>query len=89
MRKLLVSIVAFLAISCNGGIHETIYRVEFIDGKTVSVVGYDVNVFESYYVVKSVNNNSVFDKEQVRGIYPEEVGVIWNPIKNEKYERKH
>lgn len=24
MKKLLVSIVAFLAISCNGGIHETI-----------------------------------------------------------------
>lgn len=89
MKKLLLSIVVFLAISCNEGIHETIYRVEFINGKTFSVVGYDVSVFESYCVVKSVNNNSVFEKEQVRGIYPEEVGVIWNPIKNEKYERKH
>lgn len=86
MKKLLISIIAFLAISCNEGIHETIYRVEFIDGKTVSVVGYDVNVFNSYYVVKSVNNNSIFNKEQVKGIYPEEVGAIWNPIKNEKYE---
>lgn len=83
MKKTLTILIAFLVLSCapNSGIHETIYRVEFLDGTTVSVVGYTVTSINDVYVVKSISNNSIFDAKQVRGIYPEETGSVWNPCR--------
>lgn len=83
MKRMLIIIIACVAISCSRGIHETIYQVDFIDGTTTSVVGYSVTTINSHYVVKSVYNNSIFEIKQVKGIYPKEIGVIWNPAKKE------
>lgn len=79
MRRLLLTLVAVCAMACNSAIHETEYEVRFTDGTTTSVVGYSVTVIKSHYEVKSVNNNSIFDKSKVVGIYPKEVNYIWNP----------
>lgn len=80
MKKLLIILVTLCGVSCNSAIHETEYEVRFIDGTTTSVVGYSVTTIKSHYEVKSVNNNSIFDKSRVVGIYPKEVNYIWNPI---------
>ena len=80
MRRLLLTLVAICAMACNNAIHETEYEVRFTDGTTTSVVGYEVVRTMTYYEVKSVHNNSIFDKSKVVGVYPKEVGYIWNPI---------
>ena len=80
MRKLLLILIALCGVSCNSSIHETEYEVKFTDGTTTTVVGYSVTTIKNHYEVKSVYNNSIFDKSQVVGIYPNEVGYIWNPI---------
>lgn len=80
MKKLLIILITLCGISCNSAIHETKYEVKFTDGTTKTVVGYSVTTIGKHYVVKSVTNNSMFDKSKVVGIYPKEVGYIWNPI---------
>lgn len=80
MKRLLIMLIALCGVSCNSAIHETEYEVKFTDGATTTVVGYGVIITKTHYEVKSVNNNSIFDKSQVVGIYPKEVGYIWNPI---------
>ncbi len=80
MKRLLLILVAVCTMACNSAIHETEYEVRFIDGTTISAVGYSVSTIGKHYVVKSVNNNSMFDKSKVVGIYPKDVGYIWNPI---------
>lgn len=80
MKRLLVILATLSIVSCNSAIHETEYEVKFTDGTTTSVVGYSVTTIKSHYVVKSVNNNSIFDKSKVVGIYQKEIGYIWNPI---------
>ncbi len=83
MKKFLISFIVFVLVviaSCNSSIHETTYEVKFVDGTTILVVGYEVTTIGKHYVVKSVNNNSMFNKEDVQGIYPKEIGEIWNPI---------
>lgn len=80
MKKLLIILTTLCGVSCNSAIHETKYEVKFTDGTTTTVVGYSVTTLKNYYVVKSVNNNSIFDKSKVVGIYPKDVGYIWNPI---------
>lgn len=80
MKRLLKLFIAVCFVSCNSAIHETVYEVRFTDGKIISVVGYSVSTIGNHYVVKSVNNNSLFDKSKVVGIYPKEVGCVWNPI---------
>lgn len=80
MRKLLIILIALCGVSCNSAIHETEYEVKFTDGTTTTVVGYSVATIKNHYEVKSVNNNSIFDKSKVIGIYPKEVDYIWNPI---------
>ena len=80
MKKLLIILITICGASCNSAIHETEYEVRFTDGTTTSVVGYSVTTIKNHYEVKSVYNNSIFDKSKVVGIYPKEVGYIWNPI---------
>lgn len=80
MKRLLLILVAVCSMACNRAIHETEYEVRFTDGTTTAVVGYSVSTIGKHYVVNSVNNNSMFDKSKVVGIYPKEVGYIWNPI---------
>ncbi len=80
MKKLLIILITLCGVSCNSAIHETEYEVKFIDGTTATVVGYSVTTIKNHYEVKSVYNNSIFDKSKVVGIYPKEVGYIWNPI---------
>lgn len=80
MKRLLIILIALCGVSCNSAIHETEYEVRFTDGTTTTVVGYSVTTIGKHYVVKSVYNNSIFDKSKVVGIYPKEVGYIWNPI---------
>lgn len=80
MKKLLVILTTLCGVSCNSAIHETEYEVKFTDGATTTVVGHSVTTIKNHYVVKSVNNNSIFDKSKVVGIYPKDVGYIWNPI---------
>lgn len=80
MKKLLIILITLCGVSCNSAIHETEYEVKFIDGTTTKVVGYSVTTIGKHYVVKSVYNNSMFDKSKVIGIYPKEAGYIWNPI---------
>lgn len=80
MKKLLIILIAFCGVSCNSAIHETEYEVKFTDGTTTTVVGYSVITIKNHYEVKSVYNNSIFDKGKIVGIYPKEVGYIWNPI---------
>lgn len=80
MKKLLIIFIILCGVSCNSMIHETEYEIKFTDGTTTTVVGYSVTTINNHYVVKSVNNNSIFDKSKVVGIYPKEVGYIWNPI---------
>lgn len=85
MKEILISFIVFILViiaSCNSSIHETTYEVKFNDGTTILVVGYEVTTIGKHYVVKSVNNNSMFNKEEVQGIYPKEIGEIWNPINN-------
>lgn len=80
MKKLLIILITLCGVSCNSAIHETEYEVRFTDGTTTSVVGYEVVRTMTYYEVKSVHNNSIFDKSKVVGIYPKAVGYIWNPL---------
>lgn len=80
MKKLLIVLITLCGISCNRAIHETEYEVKFIDGTTTTVVGYSVTTIKNHYEVKSVYNNSMFDKSKVVGIYPKEAGYIWNLI---------
>ena len=80
MKKLLIILIALCGVSCNSAIHETEYEVKFTDGTTTTVVGYGAIITKTHYEVKSVYNNSIFDKSKVVGIYPKEVGYIWNPI---------
>lgn len=80
MKKLLIILITLCGVSCNSAIHETEYEVRFTDGTTTTVVGYSVTMIKNHYEVKSVYNNSIFDKSKVVGIYPKEVGYIWNPI---------
>lgn len=80
MKRLLVILIVLCVASCNSAIHETEYEVRFTDGTTTSVVGYSVTTIKSHYEVKSVTNNSMFDKSKVVGIYPKDVDYIWNPI---------
>lgn len=80
MKRLLLILVAVCSMACNSAIHETEYEVRFTDGTTITVVGYSVTTIKNHYVVQSVNNNSIFDKSKVVGIYPKEVSYIWNPI---------
>lgn len=80
MKRLLIIIISVSTMACNSAIHETEYEVRFTDGTTTSVVGYSVTMIKSHYEVKSVDNNSIFDKSKVVGIYPKEVNYIWNPI---------
>lgn len=82
MKRLLVTLIALYSVSCNSAIHETEYEVRFTDGTTITVVGYSVATLKNHYVVQSVNNNSIFDKSKVVGVYPKEVGYIWNPKKD-------
>ncbi|MBO7285414.1 MAG: hypothetical protein J6U69_02335 [Alistipes sp.] len=81
MKRMLVILTTLSIVSCNSAIHETEYEVRFTDGTTTSVVGYSVTTIKNHYVVQSVNNNSIFDKSKVVGVYPKEIGYIWNPIK--------
>ena len=83
MEKIIIIFIVSLFLSCtpNSGIHETVYRVDFCDGTTAFVVGYTVTTINDVYVVKSISNNSIFDANQVRGIYPKETGTVWNPYK--------
>ena len=83
MKKTIIIFIVSLVLSCtpNGGIHETVYRVDFCDGTTAFAVGYTVTTINDVYVVKSISNNSIFDANQVRGIYPKETGIVWNPYK--------
>ena len=80
MKRLLIILIVLCGVSCNSAIHETEYEVKFADGTTTTVVGYSVLTIKNHYEVKSVTNNSMFDKSKVVGIYPKEVGYIWNPI---------
>lgn len=80
MKKLPIILITLCCVSCNSAIHETEYEVKFNDGTTATVVGYEVIITKTHYEVKSVYNNSLFDKNKVIGIYPKEVGYIWNPI---------
>lgn len=80
MKRLLIILIFVSTMACNSAIHETEYEVRFTDGTTTSVVGYSVTTTKSHYEVKSVHNNSIFDKSKVVGIYPKEVNYIWNPI---------
>lgn len=80
MKRLLIILIALCGVSCNSAIHETEYEVKFTDGATTTVVGYSVTTIGKHYVVRSVYNNSMFDKSKVVGIYPKEVGYIWNPV---------
>ena len=74
MKKLFILLVSCLFIvSCNSGIKETIYKVEFIDGTYQLVVGYEVRVNKSYYDIPAIHNNSVFNHDQVKGVYPLEI----------------
>lgn len=74
MKKLFVLLVSCLFIvSCNCGVKETIYKVEFIDGTYQLVVGYEVGTSASYYNVRSIHNNSIFNRDQVKGVYPLEI----------------
>lgn len=82
MKRLLIILIVLCGVSCNSAIHETEYEVKFTDGATTTVVGYSVTTIKNHYIVKSVYNNSIFDKSKVVGIYPKEVGYIWNPIKD-------
>lgn len=79
MKKLLIILISLCGVSCNA-IHETEYEVKFIDGTTATVVGFSVTTNKKHYIVNSMYNNSMFDKSKVVGIYPKEVGYIWNPI---------
>lgn len=80
MKKLPIILITLCCVSCNSAIHETKYEVKFTDGTTTTVVGYSVATTKKHYEVRSVTNNSMFDKSKVVGIYPKEVGYIWNPI---------
>lgn len=80
MKKLFIILTTLCGVSCNSAIHETEYEVKFTDGTTTTVAGYSVTTIKNHYVVKSVNNNSIFDNSKVVGIYPKDVGYIWNPI---------
>lgn len=80
MKKLLIILIALCGVSCVSAIHETEYEVKFNDGTTTTVVGYSVTTIKNHYEVKSVYNNSIFDKSKVVGIYPKAVGYIWNPL---------
>lgn len=82
MKKLLIILIALCGISCNSAIHETVYKIEFNDGTSVLAAGYDVNTTDSHYIVQSVYNDSMFDKTQVKAIYPETIVTLWNPLKN-------
>lgn len=73
MKRLVVMFLVLCIISCNSGIHETIYKVEFIDGSSASSSGYSVSSINGCFVIKSLYNNSVFRREDVRAIYPEKV----------------
>ena len=80
MKKLLIILITLCGVSCNSAIHETEYEVKFTDGTTTTVVGYSVTTIKNHYEVKSVYNNSIFDKSKDVGICPKDVGYIWNPI---------
>lgn len=80
MKRLLIILISVSTMACNSAIHETEYEVKFTDGTTTTIVGYSVTTIKNHYEVKSVYNNSIFDKSKVVGIYPKEVGYIWNPI---------
>ena len=80
MKRVLIILISIFTMACNSAIHETEYEVKFTDGTTTTVVGYSVATIKNHYEVKSVNNNSIFDKSKVIGIYPKEVDYIWNPI---------
>lgn len=85
MKKLILIISTLIIVSCNSSIHETEYEVKFINGTSMTVVGYSISNHKGFYEVHSIHNNSIFNKEQIVGIYPKEIGYIWNPIiKNEK-----
>ena len=79
---LFIVAVAFCATACNSGLHETVYKIEFNDGTSVLAAGYDVNATDSHYIVQSVYNDSMFDKTQVKAIYPETIVTLRNPKKN-------
>lgn len=80
--RLFIVAVAFCATACNSGLHETVYKIEFNDGTSVLAAGYAVNATDSHYIVQSVYNDSMFDKTQVKAIYPETIVTLWNPLKN-------
>lgn len=74
MKKLFVLLVSCLfMVSCNCGVKETIYKVEFIDGTYQLVVGYEVWVSKSDYNIQAIHNNSAFNRDQVKGVYPLEI----------------
>lgn len=74
MKKLFILLVSCLFIvSCNCEIKETIYKVEFIDGTYQLVVGYEVWVNKSDYIIRAIHNNSTFNRDQVKGVYPLEI----------------
>lgn len=74
MKKLFILLISCLFIvSCNCGIKETIYKVEFIDGTYQLVVGYEVWESKSDYNIRAIHNNSIFNRTQVKGVYPLEI----------------